>query len=77
MSLTWAFTGGAPEPHNELAGQTMIILYPRGDSEPHFPVGIQMHPVPIRWPLTRPDGKPGARAYASATHPIASPQVAR
>jgi hypothetical protein len=30
MSLTWAFTGGAPEPHNELAGQTMIILYPRG-----------------------------------------------
>ena len=31
MSLTWAFTGGAPEPHNELAGQTMIILCPRGD----------------------------------------------
>ena len=30
MSLTWTFTGGAPEPHNELAGQTMIILCPRG-----------------------------------------------
>ena len=32
MSLTWTFTGGAPEPHNELAGQTMIILCPRGES---------------------------------------------
>ena len=27
---------------------------PRGDLNPHFPVGIRIHLVPIRWPLSRP-----------------------
>jgi hypothetical protein len=45
-----------------------------GGIEPPF---SGFRPVPIRWPLTRPDGSLGARSNPSVIRPIPPSQVAR